>query len=398
MKRKLLFIFLVIGLSLNACGSGNEDAASPSVQPPTSPNPEVAVLPDLQIFVRGESSPIQVLRGLHPNQQIQLEVRGQNLSSPVEWFTPHPYYATFDAPGLLHVYRPAQFLIGVIQGDRSKFVVVEVEEISSSPETPEEPPTESPPEETPPEAPPCTPHACDPSLNCGTVDNGCGGRVSCGECTVLGEACAAAGTANICQRIPTPPRVSSDRYIDRVVSFRVGTDGGFGSYANVLGAPEGRGGGILSLGSGGQIVVQSDTPILNGPGADFIVYENATMILWLEYAEVSVSQDGMRYVPFSCAPRTMRVCSGAVVFNPPSSTPEGCAGATLAGTFPSPEPPGGYSDEQLLAGGGVSFDLETVGLDWIRFIKIRDLETQCVLDPPGNTSGFDLEAIGILHQ
>jgi hypothetical protein len=49
----------------------------------------------------------------------------------------------------------------------------------------------------------CTPRtpaeACTGGQNCGTADNGCGGRVQCGECT-LPEIC---GPDNIC--VPPPP-------------------------------------------------------------------------------------------------------------------------------------------------------------------------------------------------
>ena len=44
--------------------------------------------------------------------------------------------------------------------------------------------------------------------------------------------------------------------------------------------------------------------------------------------------------------------------------------------------------------GGDAFDLADLGLERVRFVKIRDLETQ----PPGGiTSGFDLDAVGAIH-
>ena len=45
----------------------------------------------------------------------------------------------------------------------------------------------------------CRPDTCvELGLNCGEADDGCGGQLSCGMCEVMGEACGAGGTANVC--------------------------------------------------------------------------------------------------------------------------------------------------------------------------------------------------------
>jgi hypothetical protein len=45
----------------------------------------------------------------------------------------------------------------------------------------------------------CTPRGCEAlGANCGEIDDGCGGKVKCGNCTVPGETCGGGGTANLC--------------------------------------------------------------------------------------------------------------------------------------------------------------------------------------------------------
>ena len=43
--------------------------------------------------------------------------------------------------------------------------------------------------------------------------------------------------------------------------------------------------------------------------------------------------------------------------------------------------------------GGDAFDLETLGLTRATFVRIRDRSR----DGAGNTAGFDLDAVGIVH-
>src|SRR5262249_32864247 len=97
--------------------------------------------------------------------------------------------------------------------------------------------------------------------------------------------------------------------------FEPGANAGFGTDKFpqiVLGPPQGGGlqmgsFDVLSLGVGGIIVLKSDTPILNGPGTDFIVFENVFDVngnseaTFAEPGEVAVSQDGKKFFTFPCA-------------------------------------------------------------------------------------------------
>jgi hypothetical protein len=176
-----------------------------------------------------------------------------------------------------------------------------------------------------------------------------------------------------------------------VVSFTPGTGASFGHDAMpdvVLGPPQGGGDlrgstDVVSLGAGGEIVLAfDDVAITDGPGADFIVFENpfmvpgATVRYWEELGEVSVSADGVRWVTFACA-RDARPHTG-------------CAGWNIV--YSSPATMFCPSDPELAGGDG--FDLSAVGLREARYVRIRDLRTQGVAPP---STGFDLDAISVVH-
>ncbi len=110
--------------------------------------------------------------------------------------------------------------------------------------------------------------------------------------------------------------VAADPYLDAVVSTTIGTGGG--GNANdpqvVFGPPRGAGArqgslDVISLGLNGQIVVAfTDNVVVDGPGADFTVFENAflktgltTLEPFAEPATVSVSADGTTWTTFPCA-------------------------------------------------------------------------------------------------
>jgi hypothetical protein len=153
----------------------------------------------------------------------------------------------------------------------------------------------------------------------------------------------------------------------------------------VLGPPRGAGdmrGGtdVVSLGRGGRICLEMGQRIVDGPGDDFIVFENPFIIAgtpntFYELGEVSVSEDGQRFVTF--------VCERAAPFR-------GCAGVTPVYANPM----NGLDPRDPRYAGGDAFDLATVGLRSALIVCVRDLETH-PLSPP--SSGFDLDAIAAVH-
>jgi hypothetical protein len=183
-------------------------------------------------------------------------------------------------------------------------------------------------------------------------------------------------------------------YASSVESFEPGTGAGYNQDklpGIVLGPPHGSGIGagsfdVVSLGARGEIVLGfGDLGIVDGPGPDLIVFENAfwpggdASAVFYELAEVSVSEDGETWQTFVCD------TAGDGHGNFP-----GCAGFT---------PTLAYDPVTLVPldperSGGDVFDLADLGLAKARFVKLRDLET---LPPGGTTSGFDLDAVAAIH-
>jgi hypothetical protein len=180
-------------------------------------------------------------------------------------------------------------------------------------------------------------------------------------------------------------------YASTVVSFEPGDDAGFGEDDLpdvVLGPPHGAGteGGsldVLSLGKGGSIVLGFEPyAIVDGDGADLVVFENAfwpggdPSAVFAEPGEVSVSEDGEEWHAFPCDADG----DGAGHF-------AGCAGVT---------PIQKYAAKSLVPldpalSGGDAFDLAEVGLERVRFVRIRDRSNAGV----SPSAGFDLDAVGI---
>jgi hypothetical protein len=190
--------------------------------------------------------------------------------------------------------------------------------------------------------------------------------------------------------------IRADRFITTVVSFTPGPCAGFGAAEMpgvLLGPPVGAGdvkGGfdVLSLGVGGEIVVSFEpNTIVDGPGADFIVFENAFYVggdstkPLADLGEVSVSEDGVTWATYACTP-------GA-------AAPYG----SCAGWHPVYSAPGnGISPVDPAKAGGDAYDLSELGLTTARFVRVRDLSSAaCEGQPRANNFGFDLDAISVVH-
>jgi hypothetical protein len=184
-------------------------------------------------------------------------------------------------------------------------------------------------------------------------------------------------------------------YARSVESFTPGEGGGFGESSLpevVLGPPRGMGERsgslhVLSLGVGGEIVLGfGERTIVNEPGPDFVVFENAfwpggvRSMVYAELGEVSVSEDGETWLTFPCDSGG----DGEGGF-------AGCAGASPTLKFE----PLALVPLDAAASGGDAFDLADVQLASARFVKITDLGT---LELTGTSSGFDLDAVGLTHQ
>ena len=164
---------------------------------------------------------------------------------------------------------------------------------------------------------------------------------------------------------------------------------------------------VVSLGDGGTATLTFDSPICNGKGPDFAVFENGfanaqtPSLYFLELAFVEVSSDGENFFRFPS------------FFNAPTETQlngSGCIDPRLIHNFAS----------KYEAFYGTPFDLDEIPdsdkLDKNRITHVRlvdvvgnidpdyatyDSEGHVVNDPwptPFGSSGFDLDAVGVIHD
>lgn len=191
----------------------------------------------------------------------------------------------------------------------------------------------------------------------------------------------------------------SQIFIDTVFSFTPGTIQ-FGGQSpeyypnNIFNAPsinatkyiaETRPEEILSIGLNGEIVVGlTNNLIIDKEGDDFTVFENTFInqfneVIYAEPAIISVSKDGINYIEF---PYDILTLDG------------------LAGTKPTI---GSNNPFNPLKSGGNAFDLAKIGIDSVRYIKIKDITEQILNNPEHpnydpTLSGFDLDAIAIINH
>ncbi|HEY9082167.1 MAG TPA: T9SS type A sorting domain-containing protein [Vicingaceae bacterium] len=160
-------------------------------------------------------------------------------------------------------------------------------------------------------------------------------------------------------------------------------------------------GGVVSLGDGGNAILTFTAPIKNGSGADFAIFENSFDGQFLELAFVEVSSDGINFFRFPAHSLTQDTTQLDNNANMDATYIHNLAG-------------------KYRAQYGTPFDLDDVdgilGLDVnnITHVKIIDVvgsinptygtyddENNIINDPfptPFPTGGFDLDAVGIIHQ
>jgi hypothetical protein len=175
-------------------------------------------------------------------------------------------------------------------------------------------------------------------------------------------------------------------YAAEVISVSYGPGAAFGQDAMpevVLGPPAGGGCcsgslDVLSLGNGGEIVLGfGDAVIADGPGADFIVFENPFQIgsdpsaVFAEIASVAVSGDGVSWHEFPC-------------------TALAAPWGSCAGWHPVYQNGVSATLDPAVVGGD-PFDLAELGLTEARYVRITDRPD---LDGPAGL--FDLDAVGIV--
>ena len=175
----------------------------------------------------------------------------------------------------------------------------------------------------------------------------------------------------------------------------------FGDKLDAINLSEKTTNGVVSLGDSGVAILTFDRPIKNELGPDFAVFENGFVDDFIELAFVEVSSDGLHYFRFpamSEAPTNVQIgpfsMSDCRYFN------------NLAGKY--------------RIGYGTPFDLEELsginGLDISKITHVKLIDVIGSIDPNFGTvdsqgklindlfptefpsGGFDLDAVGVIHQ
>ncbi len=175
-------------------------------------------------------------------------------------------------------------------------------------------------------------------------------------------------------------------------------DATFGTEADGIGAADGN---VVSFGDGGSAIVTFDTPIANGPGPDFAVFENGFADNYIELAFVEVSSDGVNFFRFEAlseAPESPQYWNGSFsdcrYFN------------NLAGKYRANY--GTPFDLQELSG---EFGLNINSITHVKLIDVvgfvdptygtQDSQGNYINDPYPTafpSGGFDLDAVAVIHQ
>jgi hypothetical protein len=151
---------------------------------------------------------------------------------------------------------------------------------------------------------------------------------------------------------------------------------------------------IVSLGNKGTMTLWFPNPIADGPGADFAVFENSFDDSFLELAYVEVSSDGVNFFRFPSVSLTAAKVGGFGSVDPTNLS-------GLAGKYR-----GGYGTPFDLAGLAGSPLLDKGNVCFVRIVDIKgdgseqDSAGRVIYDPYPTigSAGFDLDAIGVIHQ
>lgn len=185
---------------------------------------------------------------------------------------------------------------------------------------------------------------------------------------------------------------------DTTIAYQGKNHATFGSETDGTGSPDEM---VVSLGDGGVALLTFPVHIGNGPGFDFVIFENALNNTFLELGLVEVSSDGIRFVRFPAVSLTTDTVQVPFVGGSVDATKINNLAGKYRATY------------------GTPFDLvdiqDSTGIDLnnINFVRIMDA-VGCIQSPyatydsqghrindpwptPFNTGGFDLDAVGIIN-
>lgn len=182
-------------------------------------------------------------------------------------------------------------------------------------------------------------------------------------------------------------------------------DAGWQTPGKALGKAVGDSYDIVCLGDRGQITLTFDTPIRDGAGWDFAVFENSFNDTFLELAYVEVSSDGSNFYRFDNVSLTSNPVGGFGAVDPTNITGYGGKYRQGYGT-----PFDLDHLNYLYNPGSAGTYLDVSGLDFnnIGYVRILDVVGDgsysdtfgnVIYDPYPTTgsAGFDLDAVGVIN-
>lgn len=235
----------------------------------------------------------------------------------------------------------------------------------------------------------------------------------------LNRLCAVAAVTALCVPLSS---ASTGAFATSVVNFTPGASANPSfPAANAVGGPTG--GGLANgsvnvcvLGVGGSLTLGFASPIVDGPGADFVAFENGLMFgggLFTEVAAVEISTDGVNFARFPTryvGPQAPQPAFGTL----PLGTFSGLVGATPIVTNVVTNT---IDPRDLPRGGGDGFDLADVANDplvvagvvdltAVHFVRLVDVPAglvqdsagAAIFDNGGNTGSADIDAVAVVRD
>jgi hypothetical protein len=159
--------------------------------------------------------------------------------------------------------------------------------------------------------------------------------------------------------------------------------------------------GVVSLGDGGVAILEFSSPIMDGNGPDFAVFENGFDNLFLELAFVEVSSDGIHFFRFPAISNTDTTIQTDGFGLTDASKLHNLAGKYRA-EYGTPFDLSDLTNDALLNKEAITHVkvIDVVGSIQNQYCS-RDANNHKINDPwptGWGNGGFDLDAVGVIHQ
>ena len=224
------------------------------------------------------------------------------------------------------------------------------------------------------------------------------------------------GVFALCTLFTQPAQAQPGAFATKVISYDTNRQAGGGIFdpAKALGPPVASNLAVHSLGVGGYLTLGFDVTITDGPGADFLVFENAFAIsaggpIFSEAVFVEVSSNGQDFARFPTLYQGPAASGGRYATS--------WAGyfTGFAGIKPSNGGKAGVSNFDVVQAGGDSFDLadltshplvlagkvDLARISQVRMVDViagvsRDSSGNIIQDPTAGSA--DINAVAVIHH